>query len=306
MTRKDRRLSDAVSHAFEDDCVTLAVDALLPVRVLRTATKSSKKYQQIAASIREVGLVEPPVVARDPANPGTFLLLDGHVRIEVLKDLGIEQVECLVSTDDEAFTYNKRISRLSSIQEHKMIRRAIERGVSEEKIAKALDINTQSVRRKVRMLNGICDETVAILKDKPCPMAVFEILRKMKPLRQLEAAELLVNANNYSVAYASAILAGTPQAQLAEGAKSKRVKGITPEAMARMESELTRLQESITSIQETYGQDHLHLTVVKGYLTKLHGNARVVRYLMQHRPEFLTEFQAIADMTSTLPPEAAA
>ena len=306
MTRKDRRLSDVVAHAFEDDCVTLAVDALLPVRVLRTATKSSKKYQQITASIREVGLVEPPVVARDPANPGTFLLLDGHVRIEVLKDLGIEQVECLVSTDDEAFTYNTRISRLSPVQEHKMIRRAIQRGVPEEKIAKALDINPQSVRRKVRMLNGICDETVAILKDKPCPMAVFEILRKLKPLRQLEAAELLVNANNYSVAYASAILAGTPQTQLAEGAKPKRIKGITPEAMARMESELARLQESITSIQETYGQDHLHLTVVKGYLAKLLGNARVVRYLMQHRPEFLTEFQAIADMTSTLPPEAAA
>ncbi len=306
MTRKDRRRTDVVAHGFEDDCVTLAADALLPVKVLRTATKSSKKYQQITASIREVGLVEPPVVARDPANPGTFLLLDGHVRIEVLKDLGIETVECLVSTDDEAFTYNKRISRLSPVQEHKMIRRAIERGVPEEKIAKALDINPQSVRRKVRMLNGICDEAVAILKDKPCPMAVFEILRKMKPLRQLEAAELLVNANNYSVAYASAILAGTPQTQLAEGARPKRIKGITPEAMARMESELARLQESITSIQETYGQDHLHLTVVKGYLAKLLCNARVVRYLMQHRPEFLTEFQAIADMTSTLPPEAAA
>ena len=115
----------------------------------------------------------------------------------------------VVSTDDEAFTYNKRISRLSSVQEHKMIRRAIERGVPEEKIAKALDVNPESIRRKVRMLNGICDETVAILKDKSCPMAVFEILRKMNPLRQIEAAELLVNANNYSVAYASAILPTT-------------------------------------------------------------------------------------------------
>ena len=305
MKRKDRRRPDVVAHGFENDCVTLAVDALLPVRVLRATTKSSKKYQQITASVREVGLVEPPVVARDPANPGTFLLLDGHLRIEVLKDLGIEKVECLVSTDDEAFTYNKRISRLSPVQEHKMILRAIERGVPEEKIAKALDINPQSVRRKVRMLDGICEETVAILKDKPCPMAVFEILRKMKPLRQIEAAELLVNANNYSVAYASAILAGTPQTQLAEGSKPKRIKGITPEAMARMENELARLQESITSIQETYGQDHLQLTVIKSYLGKLLGNARVVRYLMQHRPEFLDEFQAIAEMTSTLPPETA-
>lgn len=303
MKRKHHRRPSAVTLGFENDCVTIPIDAILPVRSLRTATKASKKYQQILASVREVGLVEPPVVARDPDNPGTFLLLDGHVRIEVLKDLGVEQVECLVSTDDEAFTYNKRISRLSPIQEHKMILRAIERGVPEEKIARALDNNPYTVRRKLRMLNGICDEAIAILKDKLCPMAVFEILRKMKPLRQIEAAELLVNANNYSVAYASAILAGTPQVQLAESSKPKRIKGITPEAMARMESELARLQESITSIQETYGQDHLQLTVIKGYLSKLLGNARIVRYLLQYHPGFLAEFQAIAEITSTQPPE---
>jgi hypothetical protein len=64
---------------------------------------------------------------------------------------------------------------------------------------------------------------------------VFDTLRKMKTMRQIEAAELLVNANNYSVAYVNAILAGTPQAQLVEASKPKKVKGITPEAMARME-----------------------------------------------------------------------
>ena len=72
-----------------------------------------------------------------------------------------------------------------------------------------------------------------------------------------------------------------------------------------MERELARLQEGITSIQESYGKDHLHLTVIKGYLARLLGNARVVRYLMQNRPEFLNEFQTIADLDSTLPTEAA-
>ena len=68
---------------------------------------------------------------------------------------------------------------------------------------------------------------------------------------------------------------------------------------------LARLQEGVTSIQESYGKDHLHLTVIKAYLARLLGNARVVRYLMQNRPEFLNEFQAIAELNSTLPPEAA-
>ncbi|MCW2314488.1 hypothetical protein M2322_000008 [Rhodoblastus acidophilus] len=295
---------ETVALAFENDCIVLPIAAILPVRTLRKTVKASQKYRQIAASVREVGLVEPPVVARNPTQPDVFLLLDGHLRIEILKDMGRTEVECLVSVDDEAFTYNKRISRLAAVQEHKMILRAIERGVPEDKIAKALDINVHTVQRKIRMLDGICEEAIAFLKDKPCPMAVFEILRKMKTLRQIEAAELLINANNYSVAYASAILAGTPQSQLVDAGKPKLVKGVTPEAMERMERELGRLQQSITSIQDSYGKDHLQLTVVRGYLARLLGNGRIVRYLMQHRSEFMTEFQAIADMTSTLPSEA--
>ena len=82
------------------------------------------------------------------------------------------------------------------------------------------------------------------------------------------------------------------------------MKGITPEAMARMERELARLQEGISSIQDTYGEDHLQLTVIKGYLAKLLGNTRIVRYLMQHRPEFLAEFQAITEVASPPLPEA--
>lgn len=304
MTKRAQPLGGDVSVSFEGDVIRLPVDSILPIRPFAAEVRTSKKFKQIAASVREVGLVEPPVVARNPGQPGSFLLLDGHLRLEVLRDLGIQDVDCLVSTDDEAFTYNKRISRLSAVQEHRMIVRAIERGVPEDKIAKALDIAPQSVRRKVKMLDGISEEVASILKDKQCPMAVFEILRKMKVLRQIEAAELLVNANNYSVAYASAILAGTPQAQLVDGSKPKLLKRMTPEAIARIEGELARLQESFTSIQDSYGQDHLQLTVIKGYVAKLLGNARIVRYLMQNRPDFMAEFQTIAEMTTTLPPEA--
>lgn len=293
-----------VQLGFENDCVTIPVSDILPVRVLSKSIKCSRKYIQITASIREIGLVEPPVIARNGDANGGWLLLDGHVRIEVLKDLGQEQVECLVSTDDEAFTYNKRISRIAPIQEHRMILKAIERGVSEEKIAAALDLNPRSIQRKVKLLDGICQEAVAILKDKACTAAVFTHLRKMIALRQIEAAELMVNANNYSVAYISAILAGTPQAQLVDANKPKRIKGVTPQAVARMEKELARLQEGITQIQDTYGQDHLQLTVLRGYVAKLLGNARVLRYLMQTRPEFLSEFQTIAEMETVVPAEA--
>jgi RepB plasmid partitioning protein/ParB-like nuclease domain len=301
----DPQLIEVVAQAFDSDFVTIPISSILPVKAIGKTVKSSHKYRQILASIREVGLVEPPAVIRDSRESGSYLLLDGHLRIEALRDLGATEVECLISTDDEAFTYNKRISRLSPVQEQRMIAKAIERKVPRDKIARALDINVRSLTRKVQLLDGICQEAIGLLKDKICPMAVFDVLRKMNPMRQIETAELLINANNFSVSYASAILAGTPQAQLVDAQTPKRLKGMTAEAIARMERELTRLQEAITSIQDSYGQDHLHLTVVKGYLTKLIGNERVAKYLARYQPEFLGEFQKIAEMTSTLPSEAA-
>src|SRR5262249_29972860 len=227
---------NGVVQAFSSDTLIIPIAAILPVRAIGKTVKASHKFRQIACSVAEIGLVEPPVVFRDKQRPEIYLLLDGHLRIEVLKDLGQLEVECLLSSDDEAFTYNKRISRLSAIQEQRMIAKAIERNVPREKIAKALDINIRSLNRKANLVDGICQETVALLKDKMCPMALFDVLRKMIPLRQIEAAELLINANNYSVGYARAILAGTPQAQLVDATTQKRMKGMTAEALARMES----------------------------------------------------------------------
>ncbi|WBT38269.1 plasmid partitioning protein RepB C-terminal domain-containing protein [Hyphomicrobium sp. DMF-1] len=284
--------------AFESGCVTVPISALLPVRPPRATVKASHKYLQIRASVIEIGLVEPPAIARIPGDSDHFLLLDGHLRVEIFKDLGRTEVECLISTDDEAFTFNKRISRLSAVQEHAMILKAIARGVPEEKIARALSLQVTSIQRKARLLDGICQEVVGLMKDRICPMAVFEILKRMKPLRQIEAAELMIVANNYSVGYATALLAGTPANELVGEVKPKKLKGVSPEAMARMEKELARLQESIADIQDTYGKEHLQLTVVRGYLTKLLGNSKIVRYLLQHRPEYLEEFQVITDALS--------
>jgi ParB-like chromosome segregation protein Spo0J len=136
--------------------------------VVSSSVKKTRKYAQIAASIREVGIVEPPVVARDRADRSKYLLLDGHFRIEVLKDMGATEVVCLVSTDDEAFTYNKRVNRIVSIQEHRMILKAVERVVPEDRIARALNVDVPSIRRKRRLLEGICPEVVEIFKDGPC------------------------------------------------------------------------------------------------------------------------------------------
>ena len=107
--------TSAVKMGFEESSVRIPISDIQPLRLVSGAVKKTAKYAQIAATIREVGIVEPPIVSRDHNKPGKYLLLNGHPRIDILKGMGETDVVCLVSTDDEAFTYNKRINRIATI-----------------------------------------------------------------------------------------------------------------------------------------------------------------------------------------------
>lgn len=290
-----------VAMAFEPEGIEIPISAILPVKQLPATIKTSRKYVQIAASIAEVGIIEPPVVARGATGSGGFLLVDGYIRIEILKDLGASSVICLVAIDDEAFTYNKRISRLATIQEHKMILRAVERGVSEERIAKALDVNIQHIQMKRRLLDGICPEVAELLKDKHCPINTFHALRKMKAMRQVEAVELMMAMNNFTVPYAEALLAASSPADLAGRVKKKEIKGLSAEQVERMQSEMASLQRKVKLIEGSYGPDQLKLVVACRYIETLLGNPKLSRYLTQHHRDILNEFQQIVELTIRQP-----
>jgi hypothetical protein len=285
---------DKVIMAFEPKGIRVALTDILPVKQLGVSTKSSRKYKQIAASVREIGLIEPLVVTRQKGHRGAFLLLDGHVRLQILKDFGTLATTCLVATDDEAFTYNKRISRLATIQEHKMILKAVESGVPEHRIAKALDIDVAMIRRKRRLLDGICSEVADLLKDRHCPINTFQSLKKLKPIRQMEVAQLMVTMNNYSVPYSRALLAATPLDQLVDTKKPKIAKGISPEQMARMEAEMDNLQREMKLVEDSYGEDQLTLVIAGAYISSLLKNDQVANHMGQHHSVILSEFRRIA------------
>ena len=231
------RMTSTVTMAFEQNGLRIAISNIQPLKLISDAVRKTQKYAQIAASIREIGIIEPPIVARDRSDKGRYLLFDGHLRIDVLKEMGETEAACLISTDDEAYTYNRRVNRLAIIQEHRMILKAVERGASEARIAKALNVDVESIKRKRRLLEGICPEVAEILKDKHIAILTFAELRQMVPLRQIEAAELMVAMNKYTTSYAKSLLAATPQTQLVEPTKPKRVKGLTEEQVALMERE---------------------------------------------------------------------
>jgi hypothetical protein len=123
-------------------------------------------------------------------------------------------------------TYNKRISRIAAIQEHRMTLNAVRNGVSEEWLAKALNVNIASIRIKRNLLVEICPEAANLLPDKHVPMVVFKELRHLKPVRQIEAAELMITMNKYSSQYAKTMVAATPPPALVAG-RQKKPRGLS-------------------------------------------------------------------------------
>jgi ParB-like chromosome segregation protein Spo0J len=197
-------MSESVEIGFEQKIHVLSLNAILPTRQVSQRVRATVKYRRIAHSVAQLGLIEPLSVTRQPGS-SQYLLLDGHVRYAALREHGSSEARCVIAKDDEAFTYNRRVSRLSAVQEHYMIVRAIERGVSEEKLARALDLDVGAIRRRRHLLSGIAPEVAELLKDKPIAHHAFTKLRKMKALRQLEVAEMMISANNFTSNYAKAV-----------------------------------------------------------------------------------------------------
>ena len=288
-------MKDEVKLACQRKVQTIPLERILPIRKLNPISKRNTKYQQIASSVREVGIIEPLVVHPQTGKTDEYLLLDGHLRLEVLKDLGAESTECLVALDDEAFTYNHKVNRLTPIQEHFMILKAIENGVSEEDIAKALNVHIDTIRRKRDLLVGICPEAVELLRGKAAPQGMFAALRKAKPMRQIEMLELMASANNYSAAYAQCLVAATPEDQLVVKSINKQVAGLKPTDIARMEREMTTLEKDLRRVEKTHGTNTLQLVLVVGYLRKLLGNTRVKEFLSSSYPDMLGELEQLVE-----------
>lgn len=282
---------------FVPEPLLLPLSAVLPSRKTPEGLATSRKFKQIIASIEAVGLIEPLSVSK-PDRTGQYILLDGHTRLVALKQLGFEQVPCLVATDDESYTYNNRVNRLSSIQEHLMIRRAVERGVTPERLAKALDVDISHIIKKLNLLDGICPEAAELLRDQTFSANLGAVLRKMKPTRQVECVELMVSANNITVAYAQALVAATPSNMLVGEIKPKKMTGVSADQMAKMEREMGNLQEQFKLAEQSYGQDILNLVLAKGYLAKLMANEAILRHLTKKHPDVLNEFDSIVRMVT--------
>lgn len=144
-----------------------------------------------------------------------------------------------------------------------------------------------------------------LLKDKPVGIHAFQKLRKMKPIRQLEVAELMISANNFSANYARALLVTTKPVDLLKP-DAKAVKGVSAEQIEKMERELAAVSEDFHELEAAYGDDTLVLVIAAGFLERLLSKRTIENFLASSHVEILETFRSVVSAASLDPPAQAA
>ena len=137
---------------------------VLPVSVLKPAEYNPRKklkpgdkeYEKIKNSITEFGYVDPVIVNDD------MTVIGGHQRLTVLKDLGFEEIDCVVISvdikrvDGEFRVFAKGGREDTGIEAIGWIKRCVENGAGEVVVN---SIDTDGVKKgfDIEMLKAVCD-----------------------------------------------------------------------------------------------------------------------------------------------------
>jgi ParB/RepB/Spo0J family partition protein len=144
------------------------------------------EIHELALSIRQRGLLTPPIVRRRPGRDGEFLLVAGHRRHAALVALGWETtpVDEIVDLDeDEAFEIqlleNVQRVQLEPMQAARGLRLLMKRreGASAAEVARSIGLSPTWVRRHLKLLE-LPDEVQRRVADGDLSLTIADLLRR--------------------------------------------------------------------------------------------------------------------------------
>ena len=173
----------------------LPVDAIQPNPNQPRRIFSQPELEELAGSIRELGVLQPLTVRR---REGRWELVAGERRLRAARLAGLESVPCLsIQTDSQsssllALVENLQRRDLDFWEEALAIRRLIDTyHISQEEVARRIGKSQSAVANKLRLLK-LPEEVLSVLRDGRATERHARALLRLPDLeRQLEAARQL-------------------------------------------------------------------------------------------------------------------
>lgn len=174
----------------------IPVDSILPNPDQPRSFFSQAELEELAASIRELGILQPLSVRRDN---GQWILIAGERRLRAAKLAELPEVPCLVIQTDEqssclyALVENLQRHDLDFLEEALALRRLIELyGLSQEEAARRIGKSQSAVANKLRVLQ-LSEDTLTLLRNNDCSERHARALLPLKDAElQLRAAQQIV------------------------------------------------------------------------------------------------------------------
>lgn len=150
----------------------LAGLAAIPIGLIRRSPNNPREHyadiDELAASIREGGLIQPIVVQQVPGHPG-YQIVAGHRRHAAVIQLGWGKVPCLIRRDmlpDEELlamlVENGQRANLDPIEEARALSRLKQFGMTEAEIARKVGRSMATVRARLMLLQLPVKEQEAV------------------------------------------------------------------------------------------------------------------------------------------------
>jgi ParB family chromosome partitioning protein len=269
---------------------SVAIDVpVIQLRPLRERKVSKREYERILASIKAVGLIEPLVVYPDN---GDYVILDGVQCYRALVELGVEVAPCIIAKQREAFTSNRMVNRVSPVQEHRMIERALGE-VDEAAIAAALGVSSLDHRLKKSLLKRLHPDVAAAYDAGKISRACAREFTYVKPARQKEILRAMHSYKDYGTTFARTLVVKTPANQ-----RENRGRKHNPwdrgtqrkNDLLRKLSEAEQKHDFYSQLYKQYTIDLLRLAI---YARSLLTNARVRDYLDAHHSDIVSRFESV-------------
>ncbi len=169
--------------------------------------------------------------------------------------------------------------------------------VSIEKLSAALGISIDAIKDKANVMNGINPSVIAKLSDKPIP-ATFDVMRKMKPIRQIETVGTVMNFDNYSKKFAISILDATPASMIVNKGKNTPYKKDIKKNHTSSGTGNGTTSEETKKLQTEYGSDMLKFAIIQSYINKLLGNSKGFHWFLENEVDYLNELKRNSKINS--------
>jgi ParB-like chromosome segregation protein Spo0J len=236
-----------------------------------------------------VGLIEPLCVCRED---DTYYILDGFIRYQIFLELGVESVPCLVMNTRDIYTPNRQVNNLSSREEMKMLRRALE-GLDEKTIARAFGMDSISSRLNTGMLKDLHPDVVTALQEERLHQKTARELTFVTQKRQAEILTLMEKSGDSSLAFAKMQILKTPPAQ-----RTKKKKRSNPwDANVKKKRDLVKKLADVekhydfySTLYRTYVGDLLKLAI---YVRQIVNRQQLLEYLEENNPDALKLFNEV-------------